>query len=219
MGWKLWACIGVIVVLIGSTGYLAFAYTGTNSDLTEANSTIDDYVIEVDGLEQDIANLNDDLDDMTDERDTLQTEKADLETELDDANSEISSLESSLSTKTSELNSEKARANALQSELNTVMYPRHFNSVQELRDWLEQDDTDTMDESPAELACILQVRALQDGYILCSFIAEIDYGVTDGCCWAFIEGDMYGIYPDDDEVEYIYSIGTYLPTYPISQGQ
>ena len=94
MGWKLWVAIGVIVVLVGSTGYLAFANTSKSSDLTEANSTIDNYVVQVAGLEQDVASLTDDLDTLQTEKSTLEGEKADLEDELDDANSEISSLQS-----------------------------------------------------------------------------------------------------------------------------
>jgi vacuolar-type H+-ATPase subunit I/STV1 len=219
MGWKFGVCIGAIVVLVGSTGYLAFAYTGKSSDLTEANSTIDGYIAEVADLEQDVTDLTDDLSAMTGERDTLEDEKADLENELDDADSEISSLQSSLSAKTAELSSEKARTTSLQGELNKVMYPRHFSSVQELRDWLQQDDTDDIDESPAELAFILQVRALQDGYILCAWAYVNSYGYPDGFCDAYIEGQDYMIWPEDDYFELYDSIGTYLPTYPIPQGQ
>ena len=54
--------------------------------------------------------------------------------------------------------------------LNTVRSPRHFNSVQELTQWLAQDDTNT---NPAYAtlnglarAYVLQVKALRAGYLL-----------------------------------------------------
>ena len=226
MGWKSWVAIGAIVALLGGTGYLAFAYISTSSDLTEANATIDDYVVEVAGLEQDVASLTDDLETLTQERDTLQTEKdtlsaqkAGLETDLSAANSEISSLQSSLSSKTSELNSEKARTTSLQGELNTAMYPRHFSSVQELRDWLQQDDTDTAyaNESRPVLSYILQVRALQDGYLL-----PADVDIVGGQDWwsnsAVISGVIYWVYAWNDGIAVV-DYTSPLPTYPIPQGQ
>ena len=226
MGWKLWVLIVVVILLVGSTGYLVFAYTSTSSDLKDANATIYDYVAEVAGLERDVASLTDDLDTVTQERDTLQTEKttlegekASLETELDDANSQISSLQSSLSSKTSELNSEKARTTSLQGELNTVMYPRHFNSVQELADWLQQDDTDTQyaDKRPAVWSYILQVRALQDGYLLpVSVYVEGQSTYWSNC--AVIGGEIYWVYADDDSF-YWFAYVSPIPTYPIPQGQ
>ena len=223
MDWKSWAAIGAIVALLGSTGYLAFAYMGKSSDLTEANSTLDNYVVKVAGLEQDVASLTDDLSAMTGERDTLEGEKADLETELDDANSEISSLQSSLSVKTSELNSEEARTTALQGELNTVIYPRHFSSLQELRDWLEQDDTDdewTDVSCYAELCYMLQVRALQDGYLISTDV-DFESGVDYWSNCAVIGDTIYWIYPDDDSVNQVGDSSWFeiLPSRPIPQGQ
>jgi hypothetical protein len=223
MDWKLWVCIGVIVVLIGGTGYLAYAYIDKSGDLTEANSTIDDYIDEVADLEQDVTGLTDDLIAMDSEMDDLEDEKVDLENELDDANSEISSLESDLSSKTDELNSEKARTISLQGELNTVMYPRHFSSLQELRDWLEQDDTE--DEWShvscyAELCYILQARAIQDGYILSTDV-DFEDGVDYWSNCAVIGDTIYWIYPDDDDIETAGYSDWFeiLPSHPIPQGE
>ena len=221
MDWKSWAAIGAIVALLGSTGYLAFAYTGKSSDLTEANSTIDNYVVRVAGLEQDTASLTDDLSAMTGERDTLEDEKADLEIELDDANSEISSLQSSLSVKTSELNSEEARTTALQGELNTVMYPRHFNSLQELQGWLQEDKTDTEYYSYAAERCyVLYVRALQDGYILPVYVTD-ESGVDLWGNFAVIGDTVWLVAPSDDDTWEFCESDWFdvLPSYPIPQGQ
>ena len=231
MGWKAWLAIGAIVVLVGSTGYLAFAYTGTSSDLTEANLTIADYVVEFAGLEQDVSSLTDDLDTMIGERDTLLTEKAtlegekaDLEGDLSNANSQISSLQSNLSSKTTELNSEKARANALQSELNMVMYPRHFGSAQELADWLQQDDTnieyvDIKDSNYLQMSFILEVRAAMDGYILPAYVVPLDADT----CWisniACIGDTFYLVEAGDDSVTEYYTYWNTVPSCPIPQGQ
>jgi len=87
MKWKLWVSVGVVIALAGSTGYLSFAYTSTNSDLTEANATIAGYVIEVAGLEQDVATLGGELD-------TVNAEVGALASELDEKVEELNTLSS-----------------------------------------------------------------------------------------------------------------------------
>ncbi len=80
---------------------------------------------------------------------------------LTEAESEIVALEGNVSAQRN-INS------SLTEELKTVKDPRHFESVTELVGWLDQDDTDTKykDGSDAQIAFILQVRALRDGYLL-----------------------------------------------------
>ena len=130
---------------------------------------------------------------------------------------------SSLTLKTTQLNSETARTTSLQGELNTVMYPRHFSSLQELRDWLEQDDTDdewTDVSCYAELCYMLQVRALQDGYLISTDV-DFQSGVDYWSNCAVIGDTMYWIYPDDDSIDQVGDSNWFeiLPSCPIPQGQ
>ena len=61
MGRKVWLFVAVIAILVGSTGYLSFAYVSKCNDLDEANLTISNYVDEVDGLELGIVGLEQDI--------------------------------------------------------------------------------------------------------------------------------------------------------------
>jgi len=88
-----------------------------------------------------------------------------------------------------------------QFENTEVKQVRHFNSLDELEEWLAEDDTDQLLYSD-EFNCIdfalqLQERALADGYILSTEVLPIAYH------WANIAvvGDVfYIIEPQDDRI-------------------
>jgi len=88
-----------------------------------------------------------------------------------------------------------------QFENSEVKQVRHFNSLDELKEWLAEDDTDQILYSD-EFNCIdfalqLQERALADGYILSTEVLPIAYH------WANIAvvGDVfYVIEPQDDRI-------------------
>ena len=223
---KIWA-ITVSVLLAGAVGAGVFFYIDLSGDVDTANAEIATLEGDKATLEENITDLETDLADTEATLADTETELADTEAELatteadlSDANSQISSLQSSLTLKTTQLNSEKARTTSLQGELNTVMYPRHFNSVQELADWLQQDDTNTLEDiEPANWSFILQVRALQDGYILPVTVA-IDFG-TQTVYWAnfaVIADEIYFVYADGDTLDWICYISP-IPSCPIPQGQ
>ena len=132
-----------------------------------------------------------------------------LETELETANDEMEDLQADVTTQ-QQLNS------SLSEELKKIQYPRHFKSVQELTDWLHEDETDTeyAHESDSQMCYILMVKALRDGYLLpVSVYEEGDYIYA--CNSAVIGDTVYDVWPWDDSSTffgYVYPV----PSYPLS---
>ncbi len=121
-----------------------------------------------------------------------------LEDELEAAQAEVTSLQD-------ELAAAQAETAALTDELILIKDPRHFNSLNELLNWLDEDDTDTAYGSATqiELMYILQVKALRDGYILPVFFQDIDcdgyYDIYGNI--AYIGNSLYFVDPQDDSTE------------------
>jgi predicted nucleic acid-binding Zn-ribbon protein len=128
-----------------------------------------------------------------------------LETDLAAAEAQVSTLEA-------ELADAEAQVATLTEELAKVKDPGHFTSLQELEAWLAQDDTDTAYPflSTAELAFILQVRALRDGYLL---PAEVYAGGV-GLNVAYIGSDIYLVSPEDDFTIWWDTMDS-LPSHPL----
>ena len=120
------------------------------------------------------------------ERYSVQAELWSIKSELDRVRAELQSVNSELDRAKDDIEAQKALKAlnlALSEELKKVKDPRHFESLEELKDWLNKDDTDKKyaeqlkDLSVArrqfatlraryEGAFVLQVKALRDGYIL-----------------------------------------------------
>jgi len=130
---------------------------------------------------------------------------ATLETDLETANAQAEKLQSDVS-------SQRNINSTLSSELKTVKSSKHFESLQELTDWLHEDDTDTKytDESNAQKAFIQQVRALRDGYLLSGFTLT----AGEAAVFAVIEDEYWVINPEDDDTEKVYNIDP-LPSHPL----
>jgi len=126
-----------------------------------------------------------------------------LEAEIAEADARIASLQASLTKANSDLAAAQAANTTLTNNLNAIRSPRHFNSLQELTQWLAADDTNT---NPAysslrglEKAYVLQVKAARDGYIISAYAdwdsQYIYYGNT-----AVAGGVLYAIDPMTDAV-------------------
>ena len=197
-----WIAIPVIVVLavvIIGGGYFLLQQ---NNKLTEAES-------EIVSLEGNVATLEGNVS-------SLEGNVATLETNLANSEATVATLESDLETANADLETANAQASKLQSdvsaqrninsklssELKTVKSPRHFSSIQELTDWLQEDDTDKKyaDESDVERSYILQVRALRDGYIL-GIDMWLEGRTWHGINFAVIGDNVHAIYSEDDDTE------------------
>lgn len=221
--WIAFPIIAVLVIVIGVGGYL---YWDKKCCLDEAESEIvtlegnigdlEGNVLTLEGnvssLEGNVTTLEANVSSLEGDVSTLETDLADSEAtvsalygDLDTANSTISDLQADVST--------QQNINAsLSAELNEVKDPRHFSSISELTDWLQQDDTDTRyaDETTAEMATILQVRALRDGYIIYTFVISGGEGLN----MAAVGDEMWAISPENDNLDFLGYINP-LPSHPL----
>ncbi|MBT9141475.1 MAG: Peptidyl-prolyl cis-trans isomerase B [Dehalococcoidia bacterium] len=145
----------------------------------------------------------------------LEGNVAALQTKLTESEAAVSSLEADLHNAQSALWVQENINLALSEELEKVKYPRHFESLAELTDWLYKDDTDTKyaDEDIANLSFILQVRALRDGYLLPVrlFVEGEDVYVVNN---AVVGDSIYLVWADDDHIEW-YTYVAPIPSRPL----
>ncbi|MCL0050772.1 hypothetical protein M1N22_02880 [Dehalococcoidia bacterium] len=194
--------IPVIAVLAVAVVVVGFFLGQQTSKLGEAES-------EIVALEGNVATLEGNIS-------TLETELAEsearvsiLEADLVTANAKIEDLQADLST-------QRNINLALSEELKTVTYPRHFQSLAELVDWLHEDDTDIRyaGEDVVHQSFILQVRALRDGYLLpvALFLRDEEIWVMNT---AVIGDEVHGVSAWDDHTEWLGFILP-IPSRPIA---
>lgn len=140
-----------------------------------------------------------------------------LEEEIGAAETRISTLENEIAKINTELAAALASNTKLTSDLNAIRSPRHFNSLQELTQWLAQDDTNTnplyatMDS--LDRAYVLQVKAMRDGYIMSLFAVPADYGIIYVNC--AIAGGMFCLVDaDDDSIISVFPVSAALRPLP-----
>ena len=146
-----------------------------------------------------------------------------LESDLAESELRVANLQSELNDATAKLAQAYAEiagltdANtALTEELNTIKDPRHFNSLQELETWLENDDTNTAYSSLSAQAkaYVLQVKALRDGFILS---ACIDWDSKYIYSWnvAIVGDTVYSVNAATDKISAGPSFSDALPLHPL----
>jgi septal ring factor EnvC (AmiA/AmiB activator) len=208
--------ISVLAVAVIGGGYFLWQQISKLGDAESEIITLEDNVAALEGevasLEGNVAALEGDVAGLEGDVSTLEADLAEseatastLEADLGTANSKISGLQGDLST-------QRTINSSLTDELKMVKDPRHFSSIQELTDWLQEDDTDMKytNESQAEQAFILQVRALRAGYLLPAFI-----GGGEGINLAIIGHDAYIIDPSNDDTDHIADVIDPLPSHPL----
>ncbi len=109
---------------------------------------------------------------------TAQTKVETAQADLALSNKAASSLQTDLQKSKDDIQAQQKINVALSAELAKVKYPRHFQTLGELTDWLRADDTDTnakyASETVTNRAFILQVRAVMDGYLLPAILYDRD---------------------------------------------
>ena len=222
-----WIAIPVIAVLAIAIVVVGYLYLQQTSKLGEAESEIvalegDVSTLEgnVSTLEGNVSTLETDLADSEATVSTLEGNVSTLETHLAESEATVSTLEADLGTANSRISGLQADVStqqtinsSLSAELKKVNDSRHFASITELTDWLDQDDTDTKyaGKSGAQLAFILQVRALRNGYLLSALVFEDGEG---GANLAVIEDEYWMINPEDDDTEFGWYMDP-LPSHPL----
>jgi hypothetical protein len=230
-GKGIWKFI-VMAVLAAALVVVGVLYSMKNSDLNQAKTDIA-------GLENNVATLQTQLTAEQANAAALQTqltatindlnasrdEVAQLEEDLSASELRITDLEAELDSANAELTQAYAEiagltdANAaLSAELNMIKDPRHFNSLDELETWLENDDTDTNSAysslTPQARAYVLQVKALRDGYLLS---ACIDWDTNYIYSWniAVIGKAVYSVNAENDVITAGPSFSNALPLHPL----
>ena len=156
------------------------------------------------------------------------TRIAALETELEglyalvddeDIAAELARLSAELAEANADLTRLMTESAATLTELAKIKNPRHFGTKEELKDWLEHDDTNTNPDyellGPANRAFILQVKALRDGYILPAAIDADDDNIY---VWniAVIGTTVYVVNADTDE---IFELAIFSDTLPVGPSE
>lgn len=134
-----------------------------------------------------------------------------LEANIEEANASNDKLKADVAT-------QRVINSSLSEELRMVKDPKHFASLQELVDWVDQDDTDTAyaSKSLTEKAFILQVRALRDGYLLPAHFANTDYDyyVEYAGNLAYIGDKIYHVDPASDDI-FLWGYVNPVPSHPL----
>ena len=219
-----WIAIPVIAVLaVGLIvgGYFLWQQT---SKLGEAESEIVALEGDVSALEGDVATLEGDVSTLEGDVSTLEGNVSTLESDLAKSEITVEILEFDLRTANSKVSNLQADVrtqqtinSSLSDELEIVKDPRHFASMQELTDYLHEDDTDTKYEGEdfTIISYIRQVRALRDGYLLPVSLFE-----SGGDLWVYntavIDSDeVYAVGAWDDETMLLGYLGTSIPSHPL----
>ncbi len=216
---------GIIVMGVLAAGLVTFGilYGIGSSELSKAKANIADLENNVTALETQLA--------------AEQTHAASLQTQLTAAINDLNSSQAQVTQLQADLNASELRITTLQSELNEASVelasltatnaeltgeltllkdPRHFNSLQELQTWLENDDTDTNYSSltPQAKAYVLEIKALRDGYILS---ACIDWDSNFIYTWnvAVIGDAVYSVNAATDVITPGPSFSDALPLHPL----
>lgn len=219
---KRWLFVSLIFLVVASLllgcGVSTEEYTKVVNDLVKAQH-------ELQSIRDEAASVHDQLKSVETQLKSVETQFEVAQAELEEKVNIESSLEKALAKETElagEINKLREEIATLQEnnssltdELKNIMYPRHFQSVNELKEWLRQDDTDTKyaDEDWGNLCCILQVKALRDGYLLpVNSRSEKDTVIMANR--AYIGGEMYTVWADTDYVEY-HDYADFLPSRPL----
>ncbi len=200
-----------IVILEGDVSTLEGNVSTLEGDVSTLEGDVSTLEGNVSTLEGDVSTLEGDVS-------TLEGDVSTLEGELADSEAEVSTLEADLGNAQNTLQAQQNINLALSEELKKVKDPRHFQSLQELVDWVDQDNTDTAYSSKSliELAFILQVRALRDGYLLPAHFEDLDedYYVESAGNLAYIGDEIYYVGPSSDDV-WVWAYVSPIPSHPL----
>lgn len=152
---------------------------------------------------------------VTSELTKAQAEASSLKTDRDAVNKELGEIKAEIEKLKADVAAQRTINASLTDDLKKLSSPRHFQTLTELNDWLRKDNTDIeyAFESYGNQAFILQIRALRDGYLLPVYAytdaSSVYFGNT-----AFIDGEIYNVYAEDDYIEF-YDYGTILASQPL----
>jgi archaellum component FlaC len=206
----------LVVVIAGGLGYMWQSTSGKLSD-TETDLAITEEKLA--STESELVTTQDELSDTEDELETTQDmldatmdELNDTENELSDVKDELSNIENELNDTKGELSITVANLASTESELASTAaqlisiqskYPlRHFNSINSLRDWVDDHIVGHVygAEAWVEAALEVQEMAMLDGYYVSVCILQNSNGTYTVWCGAKAGNCMYWWFPEVGDV-------------------
>jgi outer membrane murein-binding lipoprotein Lpp len=204
-----WLVIGVMAVLVIAIVVISILLSqkvnSLNRDLDNTNSQVATLQSKVNSLTADLTSTQGKLM-------TAESESTSLKTELTAAQTQIGTLNQSVASKQTTIDQQT-------DQITTMRYPKHFATAEELANWLQKDNTDTLYPNPTLaqkmlLAFTLQIHAARDGFIICTNLPT--GGQLDLVTNRAVVGDViYEIRPWDDFAQKWNSIPV-MPSYPIT---
>lgn len=160
--------------------------------------------------------LRGELTTLTEENSQLEADLAKAESDLVEARAEVENLQSEydqLDARYEELNADYQTANDELTQIRSTFPPRDFDSLTELREWLEGND---VSEKPTTLyaedwygrALELQEDALMDGYVISVDYDAAEEGMITIWCTAIVGGRLFYWDPETDDVMEEFGLGT-----------
>ncbi len=205
---RIWTIIlgGLIVVLIVVVAVLAAQLNKTNSKLTDT--------------EQQLTSTKADLN-------TAQTALSTTKGELAASTANATGLQNNLTTANAQIKDLNTKADASAKtigqqalQIRTMMYPHNFSTIEELTNWLQKNNSKTVDFNSTtalqrvQMAFALEIRASRDGYLMPVALPLL--GSLDLVTNRAIVGDVvYDVRAWDNLVQLGGRITPALPSYPI----
>ncbi len=191
--------------------------TGLQTKLTDTQNKLTDSQSQCTGLQTQLKDSQTQATGLQTKLTESQTLATGLQTQLKDSQTQATTLQANLQTANDSLKTQQTMNTSLSTELKKVKYPRHFASIQELTDWLHNDDTNTRyaSETNGLRAYILMVKAIWDGYILPVAITTDSSGNVYVANEALIGDILYTVRSSDDATYSLARLSP-LPSYPVS---
>lgn len=147
---------------------------------------------------------------------TLAEENSKLEADLASTNAELVSLQTdydALSSSYDELNEDYEAVTDELSQMKQIYPPRDFNSLSELRDWVENND---VSEKPVTQyvedwyvrSLEIQEDAIKDGYVVSADYDVDEDGLVIAWCTAIAGGRLFYWDPETDVLFEEFALGT-----------
>jgi septal ring factor EnvC (AmiA/AmiB activator) len=202
-----WITMAVVAVVVVALAVMTIVLAVQNSSLKK---DLDETKTQVTTLQGQVSTLQSNASTLQTQLNQSQTKSTSLQTTLDSANKQVESLNSTITAGQTTIASQA-------NQIKTMKYPRHFDSVTELTNWLQKDDTNTKYTglSNSQISFILQIRAAREGYLLPVRLpigGSLDY-ITN---MAIIGDSAYSVRGTDDFVEKWITISPVMPSYPIT---
>ncbi len=202
---------GRVTSLTADLGTANGKVTSLTADLATANGKVTSLTLNVTKLSADLTVANANVTKLSNDLAAAIANVTKLNADLAAANAEVTKL-------TADLDKAEQDAADLAAVVLLIGYPRHFNSVSELTDWLAVDDTNNGTAYAglrgSEKSFILQVKALQDGLIIGSRVGVSSTGGVSYGNVAIVGGSIYAINPATDQI-ILEGTTTAYPLYPV----